>query len=353
MSDRKGFALHRASRRALAALAALAMTLLGAAAHAGGVVTVYSADGLRDGQPNWFDAMFAQFTRRSGIRVQYVEAGSGVIANRVLAERAAPQADVLVTLPPFMQRVAAAGALAPAPLTADLRKALGAAAGVGPWLPLAEDYSGWIYDARALPAPPASYAALLSPALRNRLQYSTPGQAGDGTAVMLLAFHTFGGRDGGFDYLRRLQANDLGPSASTGRLTALVDKGEIWIANGDMQMFYAQSRANPNVRFFVPAAADGRRYSMALPYQIALVAGAPHAAAGRALIAFLLERQAQQRLYDLAGSFPARNDVPAAGPAAAALKRMLAGVEIWTPDWNAVARELNADVERWHRITGN
>jgi 2-aminoethylphosphonate transport system substrate-binding protein len=55
--------------------------------------------------------MFKDFTAKTGIRVQYVEGGSGVVVNRVMAERANPQADVLVTLPPFIQQAAAAGRL--------------------------------------------------------------------------------------------------------------------------------------------------------------------------------------------------------------------------------------------------
>ncbi len=42
---------------------------------------------------------------------------------------------------------------------------------------------------------------------------------------MLQAFHSLGGKDAGFAYLGELQANNVGPSASTGKLTALVNKG--------------------------------------------------------------------------------------------------------------------------------
>ncbi|SUI67757.1 2-aminoethylphosphonate ABC transporter substrate-binding protein [Serratia marcescens] len=53
---------------------------------------------------------------------------------------------------------------------------------------------------------------------------------------MLQAFHSFGSKDAGFDYLGKLQNNNVGPSASTGKLTALVNKGELLVANGDLQM---------------------------------------------------------------------------------------------------------------------
>ena len=72
-------------------------------------VTVYSADGLHDGDTSWYGTVFNEFTQATGIEVQYIEGGSGVVVNRVLAERYSPQADVLATPPPFIQKAAAEG----------------------------------------------------------------------------------------------------------------------------------------------------------------------------------------------------------------------------------------------------
>jgi 2-aminoethylphosphonate transport system substrate-binding protein len=48
---------------------------------------------------------------RTGIKVQYIEAGSGGVVERIAKEASNPQADVLVTLPPFIQKAAAGGLL--------------------------------------------------------------------------------------------------------------------------------------------------------------------------------------------------------------------------------------------------
>ena len=85
----------------------LASSALVAPALADGVVTIYSADGLHDGNGSWFETEFAAFTKATGITVQYIEAGSGGVVERVAKEKSNPQADVLVTLPPFIQRAAA------------------------------------------------------------------------------------------------------------------------------------------------------------------------------------------------------------------------------------------------------
>ncbi len=53
------------------------------------------------------------FTKATGVRVPYVEAGSGGVVDRGEREKSNPQADVLVTLPPFIQGAEAEGLLHP------------------------------------------------------------------------------------------------------------------------------------------------------------------------------------------------------------------------------------------------
>ncbi|TPV60628.1 2-aminoethylphosphonate ABC transporter substrate-binding protein, partial [Serratia marcescens] len=222
------------------------------------VVTVYSADGLHAGDHSWYQTQFGAFTQATGIKVQYVEGGSGAIVERLSKERSNPQADVLVTPPPFIQRAAAEK------LLQDFtpQDAAQIADAQPQFVPLVNNYLSFIYNAKLLPQAPASYQQLLDAQFHNKLQYSTPGQAGDGTAVLLQAFHSFGSKDAGFDYLGKLQSNNVGPSASTGKLTALVNKGELLVANGDLQMNLAQMRSNPNVQVFWPAGPDGKRSTL-------------------------------------------------------------------------------------------
>ncbi len=338
---------------AVAALAGAALLFGASTALAQGVVTIYSADGLHDGKPNWYQTEFDAFTKATGIRVQYVEAGSGVMVDRVLQQRANQQADVLVTLPPFIQQAASDGLLAAyVPPEADKVEA----SGTDPqhrYYPMIDDYINFIYDTKVLHSAPKDFEALLSAKFKNKIQYSTPGQAGDGTAVMIQAFHVFGGKDGGFAYLKKLQANNVGPSSSTGRLTGLVNKGELWVANGDIQMNFAQMHQNPNIRIFWPAGPDGVRSTFADGYVIGLVKGAPHEANGKKLIDFLLSRQAQEQVSSIAEGFPVRTDVHPTDANFKALQAMMQGVKIWTPDWNAVLASLKSDVARWHKETGS
>jgi 2-aminoethylphosphonate transport system substrate-binding protein len=311
------------------------------------VVTIYSADGLHDGTPSWFGNQFEAFTKATGIKVQYVEAGSGGVVDNT-------QADVLVTLPPFMQKAAADGLLQPyMPADAD-KIAARDKDPKGVFVALVNNYPDFIYNASVLKEPPKTYDELLDPKFKKKIQYSTPGQAGDGTALMLQTFHAFGDKDAGLSYLKKLQSNNLGPSASTGKLTALVNKGELYVANGDVQMNLAQMQDNPNIRIFFPVGPSGKKTAFSLPYYIGLVANAPNAENGKKLVNFLLSPQAQSEVSSVGQGLPVRTDVHPTDENFKRVNAMLEGVEIWTPDWDKVLADLQKDVASYNQaISGN
>jgi 2-aminoethylphosphonate transport system substrate-binding protein len=147
-------------------------------------------------------------------------------------------------------------------------------------------------------------------------------------------------------------ANNVGPSASTGKLTALVNKGELHVANGDLQMNVDQMRTNPNIKVFWPEGPDGRRSTFALPYYIGLIKGAPHPDAGKKLIDFLLSADAQASLPSMAFGIPVRKDVMPSDEHFAAIHKLMDGVSIWTPNWPQTLKDLESDVAKWREATG-
>jgi len=318
------------------------------------VVTIYSADGLHDGTPSWFGNQFDAFTKATGIKVQYVEAGSGGVVDRLAKEKSNTQADVLVTLPPFMQKAAADGLLQSYTPTDAGKIAARDKDPKGIFVALVNNYPDFIYNASVLKEPPKTYDELLDPKFKKKVQYSTPGQAGDGTALMLQAFHAFGDKDAGLAYLKKLQVNNLGPSASTGKLTALVNKGELYVANGDVQMNLAQMQDNPNIRIFFPVGPNGKKTAFALPYYIGLVANAPNAENGKKLINFLLTSEAQGEVSSVAQGLPVRTDVHPTDENFKRMNAMLEGIEIWSPDWEKVLADLQKDVASYNQaVSGN
>lgn len=75
-------------------------------------VTVYSADGLHsDAGDGFYDKVFKDFTAKTGIKVNYVEGGSGEMVQRLVREKSNTKADLIVTLPPFIQQADGKGLL--------------------------------------------------------------------------------------------------------------------------------------------------------------------------------------------------------------------------------------------------
>lgn len=310
----------------------------------GKTVTVYSADGVG----GWYKSQFDAFTAETGIAVNLVEAGSGEVVNRVDKEQSNPQADVVVTLPPFIQKAKQSGLLQPSGIdTAAVPAAAKDADGT--YVTMANNFLCFIANP-AVDASALTWEDLLKPEYKGKLQYSTPGQAGDGTAVLVL-LQQLRGKQGALDYLAALQANNVGPSSSTGKLQAKVDKGELLIANGDVQMnLTTVQEKGSKFNVFFPAA-DGKRSTVAVPYMMGLAKGAPHKDDATELMRFLMAPAAQAKLGPEAFAVSPRTDVPApadGGPAAA-----LKGVDVVPVDWNKVLTELDADVAAYQKATGS
>lgn len=314
----------------------------------GKTVTVYSADGVGA----WYKTQFEKFKTQTGIAVNLVEAGSGEVVNRVDKEQSNPQADLIVTLPPFMQKADKQGLLQSSGVDTAAFPAADKDAG-GKWVTLAGNYLCFIANP-SVDAAKLTWDDLLKPDYQGKIQYSTPGQAGDGTAVLILLQELYG-KQGALDYLTKLQANNVGPSSSTGKLQAKVDKGEILVANGDIQMNLATIKEKGSkFNVFFPAAAGGKQSTVALPYLMGLAKGAPNSAEGKKLMEFLLSADVQKTLPE-AMAVSARTDAKDAAPAGNTVSpaSLVKNVEIVHPDWTKVLTDLDADVAAYQKATGS
>ncbi|MEV5982215.1 2-aminoethylphosphonate ABC transporter substrate-binding protein [Streptomyces sp. NPDC052114] len=322
------------------------------------VVTVYSADGLKgENGDGWYDRVFKDFTKKTGIKVNYVEGGSGEMVQRAVREKSNTQADVIITLPPFIQQADEKGLLqAYRPKGSEEVDGADKAAD-GKWTSVVNNYFGFIYNKKELAGgkAPRTWEDLTEGTYKNKVQYSTPGVAGDGTAVLIKAMHDFGGKEPAMAYLKKLQTNNVGPSASTGKLAPKVDKGELLAANGDVQMNYAQSKDMPNLGIWFPATKKNpdRPTTFALPYAAGLVSKAPHDANAKKFLDHLLSQEAQQQVSEIGGGFAARKDVKATDANAVALDKIVDGVEVFEPDWADISKNLASYVEDWKSATGS
>ncbi len=348
--------LHNILRTAAIAAVATATTLTAACGGTGTsgsnteTLTVYSADGLA----NWYKGQFDKFTNDTGIAVNLVEAGSGEVVSRVEKEQSNPQADLLVTLPPFIQKADQSGLLVASGVdTAGIPEDQ-----VGPdgkYVPIVNNALSFIANPGANPQP-KTWDDLLKPEYKGKLQYSTPGQAGDGTAVLILLQH-LRGKPGALDYLNKLQANNVGPSSSTGKLQPKVSNGELLVANGDVQMNLGSIKDDGSkFNIFIPADADGKRTTISLPYVAGVAKGAPHEESAKKLLEFLLSEDVQKTVAPDALGIPVRDEIRTASaetPAPNTPAAVLDGVDVWVPDWNSVLTDLDADVAAYQKATGN
>ncbi|MFF5935548.1 2-aminoethylphosphonate ABC transporter substrate-binding protein [Streptomyces sp. NPDC012508] len=318
------------------------------------VVTVYSADGLKGEKGDgWYDKVFADFEKETGIKVEYVEGGSGEMVQRAVREKNNTQADVIVTLPPFIQQADSKGLLQAYTPKGSEQVSGADKADDGKWTSVVNNYFGFIYNKQQLKEAPRTWEELLDAKYRNKLQYSTPGVAGDGTAVVIKAMNDFGGQEPAMEYLKKLQANNVGPSSSTSKLAPKVDKGEILVANGDVQMNFAQSKSMPNLGIWFPAKDGAEPTTFALPYAAGLVNKAPHTENGKKLLDFMLGEQAQREVSSIGGGFPARKDIKATDANAIELAKLIEGVEIFEPDWADIDKNLTTYVDAWKTATGS
>src|SRR5271154_3730343 len=131
----------------------VAVSFAAPAFAASDVVTIYAADGLHDGKGSWYETQFDAFSKATGIKVQYIEAGSGGVVERVAKEKSNPQADVLVTLPPFIQRAEGQVLLQKFKPEAAMK----IDGGGDTYQPLVNNYMNFIYNASALTEAPKTY----------------------------------------------------------------------------------------------------------------------------------------------------------------------------------------------------
>lgn len=338
---------HSISRRGLLGVAG-ALAIGGTLAACGGTgtsgseggVTVYSADGLGD----WYEKQFEQFRRTTGIEVALVESGSGEVVARAAKEISNPQVDLLVTLPPFIQRAADKDLLQPHGLDLPYLAPEDRDAG-GLHATFVKNYFTMIRNARQRDRI-RGWDDLLEDRLHRKVQYSTPGQSGDGTAMLLLLQHVMG-KDRALDYVSRLEANNVGPSSSTGKLGPKVSTGELDVANSDLQMALA-AVASDNMAYetFVPTH-GGTATTISLPYTVGLAKNAPQPANARRLIEFLLSKDVQTDLPRDAFGLPARTDVQPTGPEMETIRRALDGVETFSPDWDAILLTFETDMKAY------
>jgi ABC-type thiamine transport system substrate-binding protein len=140
-------------------------TQTGSSQQALGNVTLYTADGHKQVIP--------MFERQYNAKVNIVTDGSGAVVNRLQIEKDNPQADVVVTLPPFVQQAEQAGLLTPFTSQADSHIAASRKDNQGEWYTFVDNYITLVYNPQTLKNPPQTYNDLTGSQFKDQVAYSS------------------------------------------------------------------------------------------------------------------------------------------------------------------------------------
>ncbi len=311
-------------------------------AHAAGAVVLYTADGLE----NLYRDVLPAFEKKEGVKVNIVTAGSGEVVNRATIEKDAPKADVLVTLPPFIQQAGQAGLLQNYESVNYKNVPAIAKAPDGSWATFVNNYFTFAINPEVTKNQPKTFADLLHPDFAGKVAYSNPATAGDGMAVIILTTSLMG-EDKAFDYLKKLEQSAKFHTKGTGYLDVLLSRNEIALANGDLQMDLDDAaNGGLSLKPIFLAHEGGQPTTFQLPYAIGLIRNGPNQAEGKKLIDYLMSTEVQSKVTDIFG-IPGRTDVALTGKNGEIMKKATAGVKVIPVDWNQVLAKKADWTARW------
>jgi len=315
----------RHSGMILCAVAALALHAMPTLSHAQQKVVIYSAN---DSTLN--ELAFAAFTKETGVQVQPISAGSGVLMKRIQAEKEHPQGDIIwgvsrslletnkAYFAPYKSKNADA-------IPAEYRDKDDL------WIGNNLHVLVLLQNTQALPADqgPRTWDDLLDPKWKGKIAFTDPANSGSAyTNVTLLVDH-WGGGDKGWNKVTELFRNMKVLNRSS-----LVFQG---VGNGEyplgMSLEYAGylwAKDGAPVRTIYPA--DG---TLVLMEGCAIIKGGPDAEGAKQFVDWINRKETREMILKATFRRPARQDLdltklPGNMPALSSLKLLGYNEEAWT-----------------------
>ncbi len=241
---------------------------------------------------NWGGVLKA-FSAKTGLQAPSDPKNSGQTLAALKAEAAAPQADTAYFGIVFGIQAGDADLLAPYKPAGFDEIPAGLKDPEGRWMTIHQGTVAFLVNTKVLGDTPVPqcWADLLKPEYKDKVGFLDPMQAAIGYSVATAANLALGGTldnwDPGIQYLAQLKANGLQLPAQTA--TALVQQGEIPILiDADFNGYQLKNNNDAPVEVVIPC--EG---SIAIPYVIGLVKGAPNPEGGKKLLDFVLSDEGQ------------------------------------------------------------
>lgn len=270
-------------------LAALLLCGTASLSHAADTAICYNCP------PEWADwgTQLAAIAESTGVKVPLDNKNSGQALAQLVAERAAPMADVVyygVTFGLQAQNAGVVGSYKPRgwdDIPAGLKDP------EGHWFAIHSGTLGIMVNVDALGGLPVpqSWADLLKPEYKGMVGYLDPSSAFVGYVSAVAINRAMGGDLDDFtpaiDYFRKLAGNS--PIVPKQTAYARVLSGELPIlVDYDFNAYRARYKDQANVAFVIP-----REGSISVPYVMSVVDNAPHRANAEKVLDFVLSDQGQ------------------------------------------------------------
>jgi len=293
-----------------ALLAVLFAVLVTPIAAAQGSLLVYAVINQDDAE-----LLTDMFRERTGVDVRFLRGSTGELVTRVIAERAAPQADVLLGGASTLHiSIAETGALASyvSPAAADLPA--GARADDGTWtgfyltalgIGVNEERFAQRFGDRALPA---TWEDLVDPAFAGEIVVTDPVASSTAYLFVQLQLQRLG-EEAGWDYLEALAPLVGQFPSSGGAPPQLVGTGEYALGIAFVHALARYRAQGFPVSLIVPPGTAGEVGA------VSIIAGGPNPENARRFVDFILSAEAQQAFVDQSLTTALHPDVVA--PAAA------------------------------------
>ena len=315
---------HRRGNLAVLLLACAALAMTGIA-HAQQKLVIYTSN---ESTLNEFAA--AAFSRETGVQVDVVSAGSGVIVKRIQAEKDRPQGDIiwgvsrslLETNREYFAPYASKNINA---IPAEYRDRDNL------WIGNNLHLLVILQNTKALPANegPKSWADLLNPKYKGKIAFTDPANSGSAYTTVTLLVDLFGGGDAGWQKVKTLFANMKVLNRSS-----LVFQG---VGNGEYPLgisleYAGYLWANNGAPVVTIYPAEGTYAAME---GVAIIKGGPNTESAKKFVDWINRKETREIILKTTFRRPARKDLdlsrlPGRMPALSSVKLIPYKEEAWT-----------------------
>jgi len=297
-------------------------------------VSVYTAH-----RADLVDRLIPEFEKATGLTVDIVKAGSGDIINRVRAEAANPQADVIWSIGAELLEANSDLLEAYQPEGADMIDP--AFQTDSPWVPYTGIVTVLVVNTDQLQPEeyPKSWPDLADPRFAGKISSARADKSGSSYIQLATILRIYGADEAGWDQYASIFEN-FALSESSGAVPRFVNDGEASVGITLEDNAYNYVKGGGPVAIVYPE--DG---TSALADGMALVKGAPNPEGGKKFLDWALSKETQELVVQEMGRRPIRTDVAPSGDLKPLGEIALVDYDI---EWAAANRD--AFLEQWNEL---